>query len=585
MRRIYWYTLALVALALVACATVVAPSGGPEDKLPPRVAGVYPAPNSTNLPEELYVKVKFDEWINATIPRSAVTISPPLEKKLRMEVDGDELEITSRAMLDSNTTYTLTIGSALKDLHGNAIATPFQISFSTGPSIDSLNIVGRVMVTPEMFKAKQYPSIALYPIGSDREHRNYLKKFRDSTLVGPDTFPRFTKEIPEFVTQADSNGYFRLIGLHAGSYAAIAFLDKNGNRRLEISDEDVGVLGKIQLDSLFTDSVWLPLATMDTSLVELDSIKQVGKSVVQAIFNRTVLLDSLTDCFVYAGGDTIRPSMKFAFAKSELPSFYFDQNLKTDSSYTFQCNVAIDSLDRALDTARNAFEFTWKEAKSDTLPPDIADVVPAMGSKNVFLDDEIKLSYNKPVFGDSLADLLRFVILKDTIKAIVERRDAVTFVVRPERDLVMDASISLFSLYMDTTLALPDSTGFRDTVITPKYKKLTSFETVKKLRLASLSGKIPGGDANTYVKLRESEKGTIRDTVCSADGSFEIKNLLDGKYIVEYYRGNSKGRVDAGSLEPLAKAKPWRSPVDTLVLENGENILESILQLPTLPKE
>lgn len=585
MRRIYWYTLALVALALVACATVVAPSGGPEDKLPPRVAGVYPAPNSTNLPEELYVKVKFDEWINATIPRSAVTISPPLEKKLRMEVDGDELEITSRAMLDSNTTYTLTIGSALKDLHGNAIATPFQISFSTGPSIDSLNIVGRVMVTPEMFKAKQYPSIALYPIGSDREHRNYLKKFRDSTLVGPDTFPRFTKEIPEFVTQADSNGYFRLIGLHAGSYAAIAFLDKNGNRRLEISDEDVGVLGKIQLDSLFTDSVWLPLATMDTSLVELDSIKQVGKSVVQAIFNRTVLLDSLTDCFVYAGGDTIRPSMKFAFAKSELPSFYFDQNLKTDSSYTFQCNVAIDSLDRALDTARNAFEFTWKEAKSDTLPPDIADVVPAMGSKNVFLDDEIKLSYNKPVFGDSLADLLRFVILKDTIKAIVERRDAVTFVVRPERDLVMDASISLLSLYMDTTLALPDSTGFRDTVITPKYKKLTSFETVKKLRLASLSGKIPGGDANTYVKLRESEKGTIRDTVCSADGSFEIKNLLDGKYIVEYYRGNSKGRVDAGSLEPLAKAKPWRSPVDTLVLENGENILESILQLPTLPKE
>lgn len=585
MRRIYWYTLALVAFAFVACATVVAPSGGPEDKLPPRVAGVYPAPNSTNLPEELYVKVKFDEWINATIPRSAVTISPPLEKKLRMEVDGDELEITSRAMLDSNTTYTLTIGSALKDLHGNAIATPFQISFSTGPSIDSLNIVGRVMVTPEMFRAKQYPSIALYPIGSDREHRNYLKKFRDSTLVGPDTFPRFTKEIPEFVTQADSNGYFRLIGLHAGSYAAIAFLDKNGNRRLEISDEDVGVLGKIQLDSLFTDSVWLPLATMDTSLVELDSIKQVGKSVVQAIFNRTVLLDSLTDCFVYAGGDTIRPSMKFAFAKSELPSFYFDQNLKTDSSYTFQCNVAIDSLDRALDTARNAFEFTWKETKGDTLPPDIADVVPAMGSKNVFLDDEIKLSYNKPVFGDSLADLLRFVILKDTIKAIVERRDAVTFVVRPERDLVMDASISLLSLYMDTTLALPDSTGFRDTVITPKYKKLTSFETVKKLRLASLSGKIPGGDANTYVKLRESEKGTIRDTVCSADGSFEIKNLLDGKYIVEYYRGNSKGRVDAGSLEPLAKAKPWRSPVDTLVLENGENILESILQLPTLPKE
>ena len=67
----------LLSALLVACATQVAPSGGPEDKLPPRVAGVYPAPNTTNHPNELMVKLEFDEWINASIPRSAVSISPP----------------------------------------------------------------------------------------------------------------------------------------------------------------------------------------------------------------------------------------------------------------------------------------------------------------------------------------------------------------------------------------------------------------------------------------------------------------------------------------------------------------------------
>ncbi len=73
----------LLSALFVACATQVAPSGGPEDKLPPRVAGVYPAPNTTNHPNELMVKLEFDEWINASIPRSAVSISPPIDKTLR----------------------------------------------------------------------------------------------------------------------------------------------------------------------------------------------------------------------------------------------------------------------------------------------------------------------------------------------------------------------------------------------------------------------------------------------------------------------------------------------------------------------
>ena len=131
--------LVLLCIGLVACATQVAPGGGPEDKLPPRVAAVYPAPNSTNHPNELYVKLEFDEWINASVPRSAVSISPPIEKKMKFEVSGKTLELTSRAELDENTTYTVTFAGGIKDLHGNALATPFQVVFSTGPVIDTLS--------------------------------------------------------------------------------------------------------------------------------------------------------------------------------------------------------------------------------------------------------------------------------------------------------------------------------------------------------------------------------------------------------------------------------------------------------------
>ena len=72
--------LVFLALFLNECATSIAPSGGPEDKYPPRVAGVYPAPNAVNVPPKLNIHLQFDEWIAASVPRSAIMISPPLEK-------------------------------------------------------------------------------------------------------------------------------------------------------------------------------------------------------------------------------------------------------------------------------------------------------------------------------------------------------------------------------------------------------------------------------------------------------------------------------------------------------------------------
>ena len=107
MRSLNWIISG--SLLIGACATVEAPKGGPEDKLPPRVAGVSPAPQAVQQPTDLNVTLLFDECIADKIPRNAVSVSPPIEKKLQLEVDGDRLYIRSKSPLDSNTTYTLTI--------------------------------------------------------------------------------------------------------------------------------------------------------------------------------------------------------------------------------------------------------------------------------------------------------------------------------------------------------------------------------------------------------------------------------------------------------------------------------------------
>ena len=246
------------AFVLLNCATSVAPGGGPEDKYPPRVAGVYPAPNSTNMPLELNIHLQFDEWIATSVPRSAVMISPPLEKRLKFEVDGDELYVTSKARLDSNTTYTVTIASGLKDLHGNAVADPFRLTFSTGPIIDSLSLTGRAMVTASMIQKKQFPTVGLFLIGAaERASHHYLEKYRDSTqTVEADSIPKLTKEQPLFSTQTDSLGRFHMAGLKAGHYRVVAFLDVNGNQKIETSAELAGVaVSDLNLTPEFADTL------------------------------------------------------------------------------------------------------------------------------------------------------------------------------------------------------------------------------------------------------------------------------------------------------------------------------------------
>lgn len=568
----------LFALALlIACATVVAPSGGPEDKLPPRVSAIYPSPNATNLPTELLVRIEFDEWIQSTLPRNAVTISPPLEKKLRFEVSGDVLEITSKGDLDSNTTYTLTLGNALKDLRGNSISPPFQLSFSTGKHIDSLFLIGRILLMPEMLKNKHLPSVALYPLGSqERNRRNYLQKYKDSTQTEVDSVPVLTKEIPLFFTQTDSTGYFKAVGLSPGKYRVLAFVDANGNRKLEPSDELAGIYGDILLDSLFKDSLWLPLANIDDSPVTLDSVKALGNTMVRPVFNRPVVSESLLGCRLFTATKNLLDSLTLVLGTSSEPVFALSKTLEEDSTYLFSCEKGNDSLGRSLDSLRNEVEFVWKAFPADTFPPAISAISPKQGTKFVFPEDSIHLTFDKVVIGDSLAQELIAVVRKDTLSVIVTRLDAANFFVKTESPLPYDAKVSLMQRYLDSTLALPDSLGVRDTIVEEKYRSLTSFEMVPKLRLASLQGKILNANSKVKVRLRSAETGKEYESICSAEGSFEFKKLIDGKYLLDYFQSNESGYIDAGNIKPLRFAKPWRSLADTLILQPGNNELKDL---------
>ena len=579
----------LVSALLVACATQVAPSGGPEDKLPPRVAGVYPAPYTTNHPNELMVKLEFDEWINASIPRSAVSISPPIDKKLRFEVSGKTLVLSSRAVLDTGTTYTITFAGGIKDLHGNALAKPFQVVFSTGAIIDSLTVSGRVLVNQAMARKKEYPSIGLFLLGEDRASKHYLEKYRDTTTKEISKEPQLLKEPPLYVTRADSAGHFTLTGLKAGHYRVVAFVDGNGNQKIELSTEQVGLwTGDLNLTAETTDTLWIAVADMDTTKLELESVNQPFANVLEASFTRGVYFDSAfadtANCHLTSPENKkLYPKLVYLGASSNRPQFYFDPAPKSEVLYKFVCDAAKDSLFRPLDTLRNEVEWEWKKMEADTLPPKVSGVKTNSKAKSLFPDDSLIVYFNKPKL-DSLTETFYIAINKDTTQVQVKQLDPVRFAVEKTAPWQTDMSVNFLMGYMDTTLAAADSNGKRDTVIELKYTKLQKFETVSKLKLAKLKGRIPNANPKTMVRLLSAETNQYYQQYCNADGSFSFGDLVEGNYLMDYYfPEEGKDLPDAGSVEPLRYGSAWRAISDTLKVKNGENALDSLVkEIPAL---
>ena len=575
-------------LMIAACATQVAPTGGPEDKLPPRVAGVSPAPKTANHPNELYVKLEFDEWINASIPRGAITISPPIEKKLRYEVHGKTLEVYSRAELDTGTTYTVTFAGGIKDLRGNALAKPFQVVFSTGATIDSLTLNGRVMVSDSLVRKKSYPSVGLYLMGPERESKRYLEKYRDTVTRVLDSLPMLTKEEPLYLTAADSIGNFTFTGLKAGRYRVVAFVDGNGNHKIEPSSELAGVwISDLALSETTQDTLWIPLADMDTSHVELESVSQPFANVLEAKFSRHVYFDSAfadtSNCYLASSADTLYPQLVYLGTESA-PRFYFEPKPKDDELYKFVCRNGKDTLSRVLDSARNYAEIEWKEMAGDTLAPKIQSVKVMGKAKNAFPDDSLVVIYDKPVL-DSLKDMFFIVEGKDTTQVSVKKLDPVRFVVVRGEPWPTDSKFNLLRGYSDTTLAKADSNGVRDTVIKTKYENKLQFETVSKLKLASLVGKIPGAKAGALVRLKSVETGKFEYAKCSPYGVFSFNDLVEGGYIIDYYYADEGTDLPSGgSLNPFRFGSAWRTPIDTLKIKSGPNDLEQMMpNLPALP--
>ncbi len=192
------------------CALPAAPDGGARDTEPPKIIFSSIPQAGTNFQANKLIWT-FDEYFVLKSPSQNIYSSPPLPQNSKFETRGKSFIISWEGDLIQNSTYVLQWGAAISDLHEGNIIKGIQWVFSTGPSLDSGEVLGQIIDPWTGLPAKDV-AVCLYP-----------KSLNDSAVFKPALYS----------TRTNDSGLFRFQYIMKDSiYDIRSFEDSDGNNRL-----------------------------------------------------------------------------------------------------------------------------------------------------------------------------------------------------------------------------------------------------------------------------------------------------------------------------------------------------------------
>ena len=234
----------VIILILYACASTGTPDGGPYDETPPKFVRATPDPNSTGNTRKK-VSIEFDEFIKIENAAEKVIISPPQTEMPEVKASGKRVLVEFFDTLRANTTYTIDFGDAIVDNNeGNPMGN-FAYAFSTGETIDTMEVAGTVL------NAQDLEPIKGIQVG--------LHKNLNDTA--------FTKLPFDRISRTDSRGRFSIKGVAPGKYRIYALKDGNQNYLFDSKTEIIAYS-----DSLIIPSME-PATRQDTTWNAIDTLK------------------------------------------------------------------------------------------------------------------------------------------------------------------------------------------------------------------------------------------------------------------------------------------------------------------------
>lgn len=303
MNRFFQQLVTSVVLSLMmSCANISTPTGGKRDSIPPVLLSTTPADSLRN---SIITKIKldFDEYITLGDASKEVEIWPMLQVPPTVTSANKHVIIKlPDTLLQPNTTYRLSLGKAVRDLHEGNIFSNYTYTFSTGNYFDSATTGGTVANAETGEKDTVNVIIVLYN-----------NEDSDSAVV---------RKKPLYRVKPDNNGRYVFKGLPVKPFRMYAIKDDNGNMMYDGGSEMIAFCNDNILPS---DTVTVPIelrlfreATDSTDNAGTGPPKKTGKvnmridEEVDTVIRYTLNVDTTN---ITKRTFDINDSLQFVFSK------------------------------------------------------------------------------------------------------------------------------------------------------------------------------------------------------------------------------------------------------------------------------
>jgi len=327
----------LVGIGFWQCANQVMPTGGPKDTKPPEIVEAVPPNGSAGFIGNKF-SIRFNEFVELDKINKQLLISPPMNTLPDFKLKGKTLIVKFKEELKPNTTYSVYFGDAIVDItEGNPLHN-FTYIFSTGNTIDSLSLSGKLVNAFDM-KPVEDAYVMLYKNNND--------------TLPLDSLPLMVK--PYYLSKTSKNGTFHFAALSNNKYLIFGLKDQNNSLTFDQPAEQIAFLDtsvkpqfqeKVKIDSLSFDTI---------SGLSPDSLHQILDSL-----NRTA--DSLSNAKMiryqlrmFVNEDTVQRLLKAELLRKNTLRFSFSLSadkvritplnyLNTSHWYRSESNPAADTI-------------------------------------------------------------------------------------------------------------------------------------------------------------------------------------------------------------------------------------------------
>lgn len=271
-----FFGLIFIVIFFYSCANISAPTGGAKDVTAPAMKHRTVRDSMLNYSGGK-IQFEFNEFVQLKDIQNQLVITPLVKTKPKVTTHKKIVTVyLPDSILEKNTTYNISLGTSIQDLHEGNPAQNIGFTFSTGPYFDSLSLKGTVY-NAETGKPDTNAWVLLYPSTA-----------KDSTII---------KEKPLYVKKV-VDGMFQFQNLPNRVFKIFALQDLNSDHKYNTVGEKIAfnndVINPIDSTTKIKLYTFLEKENIDTSSKNKvrGMMKQASVNSIATSLSYTVSVDT-----------------------------------------------------------------------------------------------------------------------------------------------------------------------------------------------------------------------------------------------------------------------------------------------------